>query len=159
AKSMKSRIAEILDTVAGLASAGYAIGLHVRFAAPTYLFRTYSPEWNEHYSASGLVMQDPVVAWGMTETGAVRWSALKDSDPAGVLTDAEEFGLAYGATVGRLEDGSRTVAGFARPDREFSDLELGQLQSAVAELHELTKEGVRFSSADERTIRTRSVTA
>ncbi|MEL6913412.1 MAG: autoinducer binding domain-containing protein [Pseudomonadota bacterium] len=156
---MTSGISEHLDKAAGLATAGYAVGLHIRFAAPTYLFRTYDAAWNEHYSASGLVMRDPVVAWGMSETGAVRWSALAGQDAAGVLREAARFGLAHGATVACLEGGSRTVAGFARSDTEFTDAELAELEALVAALHRLTMEGATLSAADQLAIQTHSVTS
>ena len=155
---MESQVAELLDRIGAMTPAGNALGLHVRFAAPTYLFRTYSPEWSDHYSAQGLVMRDPTVAWGMTETGTTRWSDLHALDTAGVLKEAASFGLAYGLTVSVLDGGSRSVGGFARSDREFSDDEIGALWRAVARLHAITTKGTPLSPGDQKTIKALSVT-
>ncbi|MEM1233236.1 MAG: autoinducer binding domain-containing protein [Pseudomonadota bacterium] len=137
---------------------GYAVGLHVRFTSPSYLFQTYAPAWNEFYSSQGLVMRDPTVTWGFANEGAVRWSALASEDTAGVLTRAAEHGLTFGVAGAVLSGGSRTLAGFARSDREFNDAEISVLMTAVANMHALTLQGDDISAEDRATIEAQSIT-
>ncbi|MEO1797862.1 MAG: autoinducer binding domain-containing protein, partial [Pseudomonadota bacterium] len=132
-------------------------GLHLRFAAPVFLFRTYPDAWNEHYSTQALVMQDPVVAWGLSAEGVIRWSDLAAKDSAGVLDAAANHGLGFGASVSVTEGGSRSLAGFARGDREFSDAELTLLESHVAALHGITADENALDEAALAVIRARSV--
>jgi LuxR family transcriptional regulator len=119
---------------------GFAIALHINFASPKYLLQSYPKEWMDHYSREGLVMQDPTVRWGFSHSGAKRWSDLVDDDPAGVIAAANGYGLAYGVTVAMEPETSRTVASFARDDREFDDVEIATLSKALASLHEATRE-------------------
>lgn len=151
-----SPISELLASFDAVECLGFAVGLHVKFTSPTYLIQTYPVAWNEHYSKNGLVMGDPTVAWGFSNSGSVKWSALAENDPAGVLAAASEFGLRFGATVSVLENGSRSIAGFAREDREFSDDELPELERLTVALHAATAEGVELSAEDKTVLAERT---
>ncbi|MEM1374964.1 MAG: autoinducer binding domain-containing protein [Pseudomonadota bacterium] len=151
---MAHELAILGDTSPG----GYAVGLHVRFASPSYLFQTYPSAWNEFYSSQGLVMRDPTVTWGFSNEGAVRWSALQGDDPAGVLTQAADHGLTFGVAGAVHSGGSRTIAGFARSDREFSDQEMSDLMAAVTKMHKITEDTDSLSAEDLQTIAAQSVT-
>lgn len=155
---MAVHLAALLDGLAARAPAGFALGLHIRFTSPTYLFQTYPLAWQEYYSANGLVMRDPIVAWGMTQEGSTRWSALADEDLSGVLTAAADHGLCYGASVAVVDGGSRSVGGFARADREFTDGEIAALEGAVSTLHKLTVDVSALGEEDQKTIEDRSST-
>ncbi|MCH2076966.1 MAG: autoinducer binding domain-containing protein [Rhodobacteraceae bacterium] len=155
---MNSNLASQLAILGETSPSGYAVGLHVRFTSPTYLFQTYPPAWNEYYSSQGLVMRDPAVAWGFSNDGVVRWSALADQDPGGVFEKAAEHGLAYGVGAAVLSEGSRTLAGFARSDREFTDEEMALLHEVVAAMHALTADEDAMSVEDRATIADNSIT-
>ncbi|MEM9437824.1 MAG: autoinducer binding domain-containing protein [Pseudomonadota bacterium] len=156
---MTTTLTHGLAILAELCPAGYATGFHIRFTSPTYLFQTYAPEWNEYYSSQGLVMRDPTVAWMLQNTGAVRWSDLADQDAGGVLAAAKEHGLVYGASVSVMEGDSRSVGGFARADREFTDDELKALSTAMLTIHLATLDDGALSNEDKATIKRLSVTA
>ncbi|MEM6277695.1 MAG: autoinducer binding domain-containing protein [Pseudomonadota bacterium] len=155
---MSATLAHELETLGETSPSGYAVGLHVRFTSPSYLFQTYPPAWNEFYSSQGLVMRDPTVTWGFANEGAVRWSALAGDDTAGVLSRAAEHGLIYGVAGSVLSGGSRTIAGFARADREFTDDEMSVLMSAVTKMHDLTADEQSVSREDRATIQAHSIT-
>lgn len=118
--------------------AGFAIALHVEFTTPKYLFQAYDKDWLNHYSSHGLVMQDPTVHWGFANTGTIRWSEIADDDPMGVLAQAAEHGLRYGLTVSVFANNSRSIASFARNDREMSDLDMAAISADVKALHKIT---------------------
>lgn len=118
-----------------LAPKGYALGLHIRFASAHIMIQTYDPEWVERYTQSGHMLSDPVVLWGFANTGAERWSALNQPDPNDIMGLAAEFGLNYGVAVAVGELSSRSIGGFARSDREFTDAEIAQIHDTVRLLH------------------------
>lgn len=129
-------ISEILGSLNKQAPTGYALGLHIEYTTPRFMFQTYSKAWLDHYSSRGLIMSDPMVAWGFEHVGSSRWSDLED--PAGVMTQAAEFGMPYGVVITAVSDDSRSICGFAKADSEFSDAEIAQLEADITRLHEFT---------------------
>lgn len=129
------RIAALLGDLDHRSPAGFAVALHIRFTAPTYLFQTYPRRWLDYYSATGLVMHDPTVGWGMSNTGHVRWSDLEAIDRHEVLERAKDFGLMNGVTIATVTSGSRSIGSFARADRDFEAREVAELEAIFFELH------------------------
>jgi len=129
-------ICEILGELGEMAPAGYAIGLHITYTTPKFMFQTYKREWLEYYSQNGLIMADPMVAWGFENSGTCRWSSL--TDPQGVMAKAAEFGLKYGVVCADNSNDSLSIAGFARGDREFDDAETEKVATTLARLHSET---------------------
>jgi len=122
---------------------GFAIALHVRFASPTYLFQAYHPQWIALYSKEGLVLQDPTVRWGLSQTGTIRWEDLPiaDEGAARVMQMAHDHGLTFGFTVSFGAADSRSVASFARSDRAATAEEIAQAEQDVIALHDVTTDG------------------
>lgn len=137
--SVKLGIDVELHQLSMLAPAGYSIGLHIRFTAPLFMFQTYDQAWLDHYTERGYVLRDPMVAWGFSTTGTIRWSDPSLPDPFGLFKEAKDFGLNYGATVACGPIRSRTIASFARSDREFEDTEIAALAVIVHRLHDTTE--------------------
>ncbi|MCB1356241.1 MAG: autoinducer binding domain-containing protein, partial [Maritimibacter sp.] len=92
--------------------------------------------WTEIYTEKGYMLADPMVFWGFGNDGTVRWSDIDLPDPHGILAQAAEFGLKYGVAVALGPTSSRTIGGFAREDREFSDDEIAAIADIVRALHE-----------------------
>lgn len=152
-----TKISSILTEMQEIAPAGFAIAFHIQFTTPAFLFQTYPKEWINIYNQRGLVMQDPIVGYGFTNNGTVRWAELSDNDPAGVLSAGKEHGLNYGMALGLEDGGSRSVAGFARSDRELNDAEIGTLHDMVLEMHRLTAEAKALSPETRDALREMSV--
>ena len=142
-----------------LAPAGYFVGLHIRFAAPLMQFQTYPEVWSEFDSQNGYALRDPTIAWGFSTTGACRWSSLPIPDPFSILKDAANHGLTFGLTVSYGPINSRTIASFARDDREFTDAEIAEIARRTARWQAPTEPrgGVEFFL--ERILKQRGVTA
>ncbi len=119
-----------------LAPQGFALGLHIRFASAHVMVQTYDPAWIELYTSRGYMMCDPLVSWGFSTTGTARWSELNHPDPHNVLGQASEYGLTFGVAVSCGPTSSRSVGGFARSDREFTDQEIKLIEQTVLLLHE-----------------------
>jgi len=134
--SDKFELSTVLGQFKERAPSGYAMGLHISFTTPAYFFQSYPTPWLEHYSKSGLLMQDPTVSWCFENTGSARWSDL--DDPAGVLSQAAEFGMKYGIVYATRSGGSHSMSGFARPDREFTDAEIECLIARFEAMHTAT---------------------
>ena len=145
---LSRRIEQEMGRLTELGSCGFAIAFHVRFTTASFQLQTYPTAWLEVYSKEGLVMQDPIVAFGFSdEIGVRRWSDLPGADGSPVLGRAAEHGLNHGAAVVVATGDSRTVAGIARSDREYSDEELAELEEIIARLHEITSEDGEMSDA------------
>ncbi len=118
-----------------LAPAGFALGLHIRFASAHIMVQTYDIGWIERYTSRGYMLCDPLISWGFSTTGTVRWSGLGFPDPHDVLGQAAEFGLKFGVAVSVGPTSSRSIGGFARADREFTDDEIDRIHDTVRLLH------------------------
>jgi LuxR family transcriptional regulator, quorum-sensing system regulator SdiA len=137
--SVRARIDVELKNLADFAVAGYFIGLHIRFTSPLFTFQTYDQRWIDHYTENGYVLRDPMTAWGFSRTGWIRWSDPALMDPFGLFREAAQFGLNYGVTVACGPIKSRTIASFARSDREFRDDEIDRIERKVLRLHDLSE--------------------
>jgi LuxR family transcriptional regulator, quorum-sensing system regulator SdiA len=137
--SVRARIDIELKNLASFATSGYFIGLHIRFTSPLFTFQTYDQRWIDHYTENGYVLRDPMTAWGFSRTGWIRWSDPGLMDPFGLFKEAAQFGLNHGVTVACGPIKSRTIASFARPDREFRDDEIDRIERKVLRLHDLSE--------------------
>lgn len=117
------------------APAGYAMGLHMKFNAPTLMFQAYPIEWVNHYDDNGYFPNDPTIVWAFSNRGSCRWGDLLDIDPCGVITDAAKFGITYGCTLSVEQNGNHSIASFARNDREFTDAEIDEITEIFTTIH------------------------
>lgn len=125
-----------LSRLKRLAPKGYALGLHIRFASAHIMVQTYDPTWIDLYTSRGYMMCDPLVSWGFATTGTARWSELDHPDPHNVLGQAADFGLKFGVAISHGPTSSRSIGGFARADREFTDEEIAKIRETVVLLHD-----------------------
>lgn len=134
----KLNLSKVLGEFKDRAASGYAMGLHIEFTTPAFFFQSYPRPWLEHYSKAGLLVNDPTVSWCFENTGVCRWSDM--DDPAGVLTQAAEYGMKYGIVYATTTGGSHSMSGFARPDREYNDEEVAELVERFEAMHEATRD-------------------
>lgn len=134
----RASIAGLLSELDDMSPLGFAIALHIKYNAPTFLFQTFPEAWVENYSRKGLVIRDPAIQWAFENTGFIRWRELNDREPSGVMEQAKLFGLTYGFTASIHNDHSRTVAGFARSDRDYLDVEIHEIMDRLQDLDVLT---------------------
>ncbi|MEO1952133.1 MULTISPECIES: autoinducer binding domain-containing protein [unclassified Thioclava] len=132
----RKEIASLLEDLGQTCDTGFAFALHIRFTRPNILYRTYPEPWIDEYSEKGMMMDDPVVLWGLQHVGIVRWEDL--DDPKGVLKGAKSHGLYNGLTCAVLENGSRSISGFTRSSAPFSEDEAQDLLEKTRRLHNLT---------------------
>ena len=131
-------ITTILGKVEHLAPSGFVIGFHLRLTSSEFLFQAYPRKWAQLYSERGFILSDPVTAWSFQNVGAIRWSSVKDNDPQDILGQAAEHGMKFGAGISVEAGTTKSIAGFARPDREYTDAELEELIENIRKLHILT---------------------
>lgn len=146
-------IDHLLNELSHFAPEGYFVGLHIRFASPLLLFQTYNQAWIDHYTNNAYAMRDPMVAWGFSRKGASRWSEITLPDPFGILREAASFGLKYGCVFSCGEMSSRTIAGTARADREYTDDEMAQISTIVTQLHQRTEPPTALTQAQIEALR------
>ena len=128
-----------LSRLAAFAPAGYSIGLHIRFTSPLMSFKTYPQAWTDHYTENGYAMRDPIIAWGFSQTGSTRWSEIAFPDTFGILAEAARHGRVFGVAVSCGPMASRTIAGVARGDREFTEAEVQEAAAIVTRLHQASE--------------------
>lgn len=151
------RIEDLLKAAETLSPAGFAVAFQLRQHSPEFLLQTYPRSWIKVYSEKGFVLADPTLHWCSQNTGTVRWSELADQDPQGVLTQSAEHGMVFGVVVSVQGSGSRSLAGFAHKDREFTDTEIEQLHTYVQELHDLTTSQTGMPDKQRQTLHDLSV--
>lgn len=153
----RASIAALLHDLDRLSPAGFAIALHITFSAPRYMFQTYAQRWLDRYNAGGLLLRDPVVQWGMQNVGRTRWSDLEGLDREGVFQEARDFGLMNGAAISFYGNGTRSIGGFARADREYTDAELAEMEALLASLHRETTTLQTLSEGDREALTALSI--
>ncbi|WP_284162832.1 autoinducer binding domain-containing protein [Frigidibacter sp. SD6-1] len=147
----------LLRQLHGKSPGGFAIGLHIHYTTPRYFFQSYDREWFEIYSGRGLLVHDPIVRWGFSSEGTIRWSALADMDEMGVLKQAGDYGMRYGVAISVMRGNSRSIAGFARSDREMTDIEIAALHKDFRALHDETLGMLVLSPDIHETLRQMSI--
>ena len=140
-RSIRDALAGELGRLRAYCDSGFALAIHIRLTRPTLLYQTYAQDWSDHYSEKGYMLSDPVVHWGLTQTGRVVWDSLAGQDPEGVLTAAKRFGLHHGWSYATGVAGDKTIAGLTRSDRAHTEAEVAEICQIVDSIHALT-EGV-----------------
>lgn len=128
---------EAFSRISELAPGGFSAGIRLRFGRPAVLVATYSPEWTQTYDEMNAGLADPVIVWGLVNTGVRRWSQIKVPDPFGIFDKAAEHGLRYGATASVGPLNSKSISSMGRGDREFTDEEISKFHSEIKFLHEI----------------------
>jgi LuxR family transcriptional regulator len=153
----RASVASLLHGLDERSPEGCAIGLHISFTTPRYMFQSYSKRWMDQYSALGLLVQDPTVHWGMNNVGWVSWRDLEAIDEHGVLARAKGYGLMNGVTLSTLKNGSRSIASFARSDRDYELEEIAELEMIFIDLHEATASDEALTDDDRLALKDLSV--
>jgi len=132
------KVAELLSALNGLCDTGFALAIHIRYTRPLLLYQSYSREWSDFYSENGLMLTDPVVRWGLENTGVVFWDDPGLDDPAGVVAQARRHGLRNGVTIATGPMTSRTISGHTRSQGPYTPEEIDRLRCLVETVHEVT---------------------
>lgn len=110
-----------------IGNAGYILGLGLRFGKPDFLINRYPASWTERYEQENYFFGDPMTVWTMAKTGCIRWSECTLPDVRGVMEDAKNYGLVYGATFVEVVQNQRSFLSIGRIDRELTDSEMATL--------------------------------
>lgn len=126
------------EQVKALAPSGHYIALRIGFAFPMQEVNALPQDWVEHYTVQRFMLDDPVIRWIYSNTGAARWSQIDIPDPRQVFRQARAFGMRFGVAICCFDgnsEGLRSFGSFARGDREFEAGEIDQLSAYVTRLH------------------------
>lgn len=127
-----SRIPGIEDDFARirtLAPSGFVLALNLRWIGPEFLHSEYPAEWRKIYEDKNYFMFDPIFYWTLTKTGRSRWSEVGFPDPQKISEKAAKYGLNYGAVFAQKMDGRKSFLAVCRPDREFTEPEMDQIEA------------------------------
>lgn len=136
-----SKIEEVKQRLIGLShicDTGYALAIHIRLTSPTLLYQTYPENWIQFYTERGFMLSDPVVRWGLRETGFIRWIDIPDEDHENVLRHARDHGIHNGVAFALGSPSSRTLAGLTRSGDAFSGTDIDEMIRIVTDIHDLT---------------------
>lgn len=128
-------IAKTLEALQAHAPSGFALAMRINFTTPSYLFQTFPTKWTNYYADKGFMFEDPVVIWGISEVGNIRWSALTLGD-RNILKESAAYGLVYGIACATHSHGAQSFCGIARPDREYTDAECEEIYALFVTFHE-----------------------
>lgn len=146
-------VARALSGLGALCDRGFALAVHIRLIRPTLLYQTYAEAWADHYSMKGYMLTDPVVRWGLEQTGRVIWADLADQDPAGVLKDAVAFGLTNGWTYSTGPASSRTISGTPKSGADFTTAQRDEICRLVDAIHDATEGYDHFPAPVQQALR------
>ncbi|TCP38741.1 autoinducer binding domain-containing protein [Rhodovulum marinum] len=132
------KVSELLSALGELCDTGFALAIHIRYTRPLLLYQNYSREWSDFYSENGLMLADPVVRWGLENTGVLLWDDPDLDDPAGVVELARNHGLRNGVTIATGPRTSRTITGHTRSAGAFAADEIERLRCLVETVHAVT---------------------
>ena len=138
-----------------LAPAGFYIAIRVGFAFPMVELNHLPGNWVREYTASGLLVHDPAMAWAYKNSGAIRWSELREGDDQGVFELAKNHGLNFGAVASFADLGSsgqRSFGLFCRSDREYRAAELEQLHRSLIAAHRAHAQPRNLTAAELETL-------
>jgi len=131
-----AKIQKLLEEFSLLAPAGFSLAMRVEFTTPAFLFHTFSQKWSDIYAENGYMLKDPVVHWGLQNSGTIRWSEITPYDSA-FFDHAADHGLVFGCTCASDTTQFPSFASFARNDREYADDEIAQLNALFLELDQV----------------------
>ncbi len=131
-------VENLLKRLGAICDSGFALAIHIRFARPSLLYQTYSQKWNDYYSENGLMLFDPVVRWGLSETGLIRWDDITLSDEHKVMASARKFGLSNGLTYALGPASSRTISGLTKTGAPFTPDQVTEMCAIIDEIHART---------------------
>lgn len=151
--SSPAELSRVISRLGAMAPNGYSAVLHVRYAQPLAVELTYPSEWIDHYTLNGFALRDPVIAWGLSQEGSTRWSAIKLPDPFNIFEQAAAYGLKYGLSVSCGEIRSRSIVSAARDDREFTDGEMASFSKIARMLHEISEPQYQLTTAQLQALR------
>ncbi len=135
--SRKQAINSRLQRAAAVANAGFSVGTQITLST-AYLFVSYPKAWADKYNADNYVMRDPTVIWSFTNEGTLRWSEIPDDGNHAIFEGAASHGLKYGCVCSVANGRARSIGGYARSDREFTESEMAELLEITQDLHDLT---------------------
>lgn len=124
-----------LSGLGAVAPAGSYLGIRIRQSVADMVVNSYPEAWQQRYRAMSYRLRDPVVAWGLSQEGVMRWRDLEPFDTAGIFADARRHGLVHGVVVSAGDIAMRTIGGFARADRDFTAAEMQYLHQRTLRLH------------------------
>lgn len=116
------------------ATAGFFVAYRVAFLRPEFEFNSLPRAWVLKYTRHGLMMNDPVMRWIYSNSGARRWSDIGFTDSEAVLTEAADHGLKFGLAVSVVDAndaGIRSFGNFCRSDREFDEHEISEISERL----------------------------
>lgn len=134
-----------------LAPAGYYLAFRIGFAFPMEETNALPADWVQHYTRNGLFLRDPVVQWIYGNSGFVLWEDLKARDPAGILDQADRFGLSHGVTVCCVDGpngGQRSYGSFLRSDRPHNAAEIVQITTLFEVAHRMKTPPSNLTNAE-----------
>ena len=144
-----------LNRFTPLAPAGFYVAICVGFAFPMVEHNQLPAGWVREYTASGLIVHDPVMAWVYKNSGAARWSELGEEDTQGVFEIAKAHGLNFGAAASCIDEGDagqRSFGIFCRSDRDYSAEELDLLSRSLVAVHQAHAQPKNLTAAELETL-------
>lgn len=145
------KITDILEQFVSFSDWRFAIGVRIRYNNPTLIFQTYPNVWLKYYDEEALLLQDPTVIWGMTNTGIIDWEDLKSVDFNGVLKKAEPYGLKYGIAISVGTSSQRTLGFITSATDTFDEENKIWALKQIEKLHNIT-DGIVEAPEQELTV-------
>jgi LuxR family transcriptional regulator, quorum-sensing system regulator SdiA len=143
------------DHFAPFAPAGHYVAIRISFVFPMAERNCLPETWVQEYTASGLLVHDPAMAWAHQHQGWIRTRELAGEDHQGVLELAKYHGLHFGAVACCLDPapgGQRSFGFFFRGDRDYTEAEMRTLHGCLLAAHEAYARPTNLTDAELETL-------
>ena len=114
-----------------MTTAGFVVGLQIKWAGPAHWHNEFDPEWAETYQKRNYFISDPIFYYARLYEGARRWSEVPFPDVGSVQKKGAKFGLNYGVIIPKKHQRVMSFLSVGNSDREFSDDEINEFSEML----------------------------
>jgi len=114
-----------------MTSAGFVVGLQIKWAGPAHWHNEFDPEWAETYQKRNYFISDPIFYYARLYEGARRWSEVPFPDVGSVQKKGAKFGLNYGVIIPKKHQRVMSFLSVGKSEREFTDDEIDELSAML----------------------------
>lgn len=114
-----------------LTTAGFVVGLQIKWAGPAHWHNEFDSEWAETYQNKNYFVSDPIFYYARLYEGARRWSEVPFPDVGKIQKKGAKFGLRFGVIIPKKHQRVMSFLSVGHSEREFTEIEIQELSDML----------------------------